>query len=234
MSKTVNKKFHGRVISVHILLERLAVLFDASSDSELCEKSGIGRSTLGNWRQRGSLPKLEVLIDVAKKTGASLDYLLLGNTSDSSAILDVPHYGEIGAGGGDMVSDGRIYEATRETPGATSAPVDAPLQHLTRWGGLVALTVRGRSMEPLFRHGDTLYIYGDDPVASDPERLIGKDCAVVLAGSREGEAYIKRIRRADSGEPGYFNLESLNPMWPVMVDMQLYQARPVRYIRRAI
>ena len=109
-----------------------------------------------------------------------------------------------------------------------------PPQHLTRWGGLVALTVRGRSMEPLFRHGDTLYIYGDDPVASDPERLIGKDCAVVLAGSREGEAYIKRIRRADSGEPGYFNLESLNPMWPVMVDMQLYQARPVRYIRRAI
>lgn len=146
----------------------------------------------------------------------------------------VPHYGEIGAGGGDMASDGRIYEATREAPGATSAPIDTPPQHLTRWGGLVALTVRGRSMEPLFRHGDTLYIYGDDPVASDPERLIGKDCAVVLAGSREGEAYIKRVRRADSGEPGYFNLESLNPMWPVMVDMQLYQARPVRYIRRAI
>ena len=146
----------------------------------------------------------------------------------------IPHYGEIGAGGGDMVSDGRIYEATREAPGVTSAPIDTPPQHLTRWGGLVALTVRGRSMEPLFRHGDTLYIYGDDPVASDPERLIGKDCAVVLAGSREGEAYIKRIRRADSGEPGYFNLESLNPMWPVMVDMQLYQARPVRYIRRAI
>ena len=183
---------------------------------------------------RGASPSIDRAAEIAEALG--LEFYI--GPPRSEAIVEppemVPHYGEIGAGGGDMVSDGRIYEAARETPGATSAPVDAPLQHLTRWGGLVALTVRGRSMEPLFRNGDTLYIYGDDPVASDPERLIGKDCAVVLAGSREGEAYIKRIRRADSGEAGYFNLESLNPMWPVMVDMQLYQARPVRYIRRAI
>ena len=144
----------------------------------------------------------------------------------------VPHYGEIGAGGGDMPTDGRVYHATGETTDSTGAPIDIKPQHLNRWGGLVALTVRGRSMEPLFRDGDTLYIYGDDPTAADPNLLIGKDCAVVLAD--EGETYIKRIRRADNGESGYFNLESLNPAWPTMTDIQLLQANPVRYIRRAI
>lgn len=144
----------------------------------------------------------------------------------------VPHYGEIGAGGGDMPTDGRVYHATGETTGTTGAPIDIKPQHLNRWGGLVALTVRGRSMEPLFRDGDTLYIYGDDSTAADPNRLIGKDCAVVVAD--EGETYIKRIRRADNGEAGYFNLESLNPAWPTMTDVQLIQATPVRYIRRAI
>lgn len=183
---------------------------------------------------RGASPSIDRAAEIAEALG--LEFYIGPPRSETIAEPPeiVPHYGEIGAGGGDMASDGRIYEATREAPGVTSAPIDTPPQHLTRWGGLVALTVRGRSMEPLFRHGDTLYIYGDDPVASDPERLIGKDCAVVLAGSREGEAYIKRIRRSDSGQAGFFNLESLNPMWPVMVDMQLYQARPVRYIRRAI
>ena len=146
----------------------------------------------------------------------------------------IPHYGEIGAGGSDFPTDGRIYEATGGATDTTGAPIDIQPQHLTRWGGLVALTVRGRSMEPLFRDGDTLYIYGDDPTASDPEGLIGKDCAVVLAGDRKGETYIKRIRRADNGKPGYFNLESINPIWHTMADVQLLQARPVRYIRRAI
>ena len=144
----------------------------------------------------------------------------------------VPHYGEIGAGGGDMPTDGRVYHATGEATDTTGAPIDIAPQHLNRWGGLVALTVRGRSMEPLFRDGDTLYIYGDDPTAADPNRLIGKDCAVVLAD--ESETYIKRIRRADNGEAGYYNLESLNPAWPTMTDVQLIQATPVRYIRRAI
>ena len=146
----------------------------------------------------------------------------------------IPHYGEIGAGGGDMANDGRIYEVTGDTASTTGAPIDISPQHITRWGGLAALTVRGRSMEPLFRDGDTLYIYGDDPIASDPDRLIGRDCAVVLAGDRKGETYIKRIRRADNGKPGYFNLESINPIWHTMADVQLLQARPVRYIRRAI
>ena len=146
----------------------------------------------------------------------------------------IPHYGEIGAGGGDMANDGRIYEVTGETTSTTGAPIDISPQHITRWGGLAALTVRGRSMEPLFRDGDTLYIYGDDPIAADTDRLIGRDCAVVLSGDRKGETYIKRIRRADNGKPGYFNLESINPIWHTMADVQLLQARPVRYIRRAI
>ena len=198
--------------------------------AQVAVKDGLIENTL--YRLKDSEPKINRVAAICDAIG--LEFYIgpprYGPIPEPSEV--VPHYGEIGAGGGDMPTDGRVYHATGETTDTTGAPIDIKPQHLTRWGGLVALTVRGRSMEPLFRDGDTLHIYGDDPTAADPNRLIGKDCAVVVA--EEGETYIKRIRRADNGEAGYFNLESLNPAWPTMTDVQLLQANPVRYIRRAI
>ena len=200
------------------------------------EKLGLKKSTINSVvsGKNRRVPSIEK----AERIAQALGWELYIGPPRSEQILEpsevVPHYGEIGAGGSDMPTDGRVYHATGETTETTGAPIDIKPQHLNRWGGLVALTVRGRSMEPLFRDGDTLYIYGDDPTATDPNLLIGKDCAVVLAGDRKGETYIKRIRRADNGKPGYFNLESINPIWHTMADVQLLQANPVRYIRRAI
>ena len=223
---------------MEILSEIDKALKEKGLSDAAASKMAVGHpSLIKNFRapkageKRYNLSSLEKLAHVL---GLELYFgprrLIEDDQIEPSAV--VPHYGEIGAGGSDMPTDGRVYHATGETTDTTGAPIDIKPQHLTRWGGLVALTVRGRSMEPLFRDGDTLYIYGDDPTAADPNRLIGKDCAVVLA--EEGETYIKRIRRADNGEAGYFNLESLNPAWPTMTDVQLLQASPVRYIRRNI
>jgi len=44
------------------------------------------------------------------------------------------------------------------------------------------------------------------------------------------DAYIKRLRRPDSGVLGEWNLESLNPVWPVMANQRLSDCLPVRHV----
>ena len=151
----------------------------------------------------------------------------------ASSTLMLDHYGDIAAGGSDHPNDGRIWFAG--TPGETVTPPPGFTDpELMRHGGLVALTVRGRSMDPVYRDGDTVYIYRDDPVQHDMEKLIGLDCAVTLTGEHDHAVYLKRMRRPDNGEAGFFNLESLNGDWKTLVDMPITAALPIRHVRRRV
>ncbi len=149
----------------------------------------------------------------------------------STLMLD--HYGDIAAGGSDHPNDGRIWFAG--TSGETVIPppgfTDA---ELVRHGGLVALTVRGRSMVPKYHDGDYAYIYKDDPLRFEPEKLVGRDCVVTLTGAHDHAVYLKRLRRPDNGKDGFFNLESLNRDWDVMVDMPLNHILPVRAVKHRL
>jgi len=57
--------------------------------------------------------------------------------------------------------------------------------------------------------------------------LIGRKCVVTLEDS---DAYAKTLRHPDSGDNGLWNLESLNPAWPVMTNQRVVEALPVRHV----
>ena len=59
------------------LVDRLQVVFGAKDDTELSRLMGQKRSTVGNWRNRGSIPYSEC-VNVAVERGICLDWLLTG------------------------------------------------------------------------------------------------------------------------------------------------------------
>lgn len=87
---------------------------------------------------------------------------------------------------------------------------------------VVALRVRGVSMEPVYRNGDLLYIHQHD--GWDVESCIGKDCVVELAA---GQVYVKRLERHN----GKMRLVSHNH--PVMNDAAVVWASPIEWVKRA-
>ena len=69
--RNMNKK------SAAAVLDRLQLVFGVRSDSALATAMDIGRSTLGGWRTRGTVPYAEC-VNLAEAQGISLDWLLLG------------------------------------------------------------------------------------------------------------------------------------------------------------
>lgn len=59
------------------LVDRLQLVFGAKDDTELSRLMGQKRSTVGNWRNRGSIPYTDC-VAVAEEKGISLDWLLTG------------------------------------------------------------------------------------------------------------------------------------------------------------
>jgi hypothetical protein len=59
------------------VINRLRQLFGVSTDLELAEKMGTGRTAPSNWRNRNSIP-FELVADVARKHQVSLDWLIFG------------------------------------------------------------------------------------------------------------------------------------------------------------
>ena len=59
------------------ILDRLALALGMTSDVELAEALGVGRSTVGVWKSRGTIP-IRHFIDLAKRSSLDLNWLLLG------------------------------------------------------------------------------------------------------------------------------------------------------------
>lgn len=142
-----------------------------------------------------------------------------------SASQKVPLLGYIAAGGDDYPDDTSVtYVPDNGSTDEASLP---PGTLLRRRGEIFCLEVKGKSMLPVYDDGDRLYMYRDDRGRINREDLIGHYCAVTL---ESGDAYIKRLRRPDSGVLGEWNLESLNPVWPIMANQRLSDCLPVRHV----
>ncbi len=59
------------------VLDRLHTVYGVKNDSQLSEVAGLNRATVGNWRNRNSVP-YSFCVDVAVEHGVSLDWLLTG------------------------------------------------------------------------------------------------------------------------------------------------------------
>ncbi len=177
--------------------------------------------------RKGSMPSLERWQKLCLVLGIEF-YTGLPNLTEESAE-EVSYLGRIAAGGGDDPT-GMLMVGQEDTGDeTTSAPAGLTSAELNQWGGILAFEVSGASMAPKYNDGDTIYIYANDPLKYEPNKLIGKDCACYLGGDRHGESYLKRLRRGDI--EGLFNLESINREWPTIENVELLDIRPVRYVK---
>jgi SOS-response transcriptional repressor LexA len=142
-----------------------------------------------------------------------------------AAPIKVPMLGFIAAGGDDYPDDTSVTYVPDN--GSTHEAALPPGTFIRKRADLFCLEVKGKSMLPVYDDGDRLYMYRDDPGRANLGNLIGRYCAVTL---ESGDAYIKRLRRPDSGITGEWNLESLNPVWPLMANQRLSACLPVRHV----
>ena len=91
---------------------------------------------------------------------------------------------------------------------------------------LGAVRVEGESMYPAYQSGDTLFF--DTQRFFSAEEIYGRDCIVEC--TRDG-GMLKRVRRGDL--VGSYNLESINPYYPVLTNRKLRSARPVLFVKKA-
>lgn len=63
--------------SAGAVLDRLQIVYEVKNDSQLCDSIDTPRATLGNWRNRDSVP-YSLCVSVAESKGISLDWLLTG------------------------------------------------------------------------------------------------------------------------------------------------------------
>ncbi len=87
----MNKKSAANV------LDRLQQALNVESDSELSKAIGVNRATLGNWRNRNSVP-YSICINICERENLSIDWLLTGEgeilrqksrTSDNEIDKDI-------------------------------------------------------------------------------------------------------------------------------------------------
>ncbi len=63
-------------LSAESVLDRLQKALDVRSDSALSRALGVKRATLGNWRNRNSVP-YSICVNIALQKGISLNWLLV-------------------------------------------------------------------------------------------------------------------------------------------------------------
>lgn len=76
-----------------IILDRLRICCDqlrsGRRDVDLCKFLRISASTLSTWKARGTIP-YEVCVEVARRNGVSLDWLLMGQGEMFSQVDALP------------------------------------------------------------------------------------------------------------------------------------------------
>lgn len=88
--------------------------------------------------------------------------------------------------------------------------------------GVVAVEVRGDSMEPVFSEGDLLF-YTRNGANGVPTEAIGRKC---VAETEDGKVWVKQLKVGT--EPGLFHLLSLNPCGRNLLNTKVKWAAPVR------
>lgn len=88
--------------------------------------------------------------------------------------------------------------------------------------GIVAVEVRGDSMEPVYSEGDVLFYTRNDDHGI-PTEAIGKKC---VAETEDGKVWVKQLKIGS--QPGLWHLYSINPSANNMLDVQVKWAAPVR------
>lgn len=170
--------------------------------------AGLGETAVRDMLESVGSPRLNSLSAVADVLGLSLSEFLEGGASQARRV---PVIGYVSAGEGWSPFDG-------------DGPIDE-IEITLHGGEAVALTVRGDSMAPVYRDGDTLI--GTKRPTSNARMLVGADCIIA---TRAGERFVKFLARGT--QRGRFNLKSYNPAHPDRENVEIQWAAPIDMIIR--
>lgn len=177
------------------------------------QKAGLGPTAVRDMLRRGRSPSIDSMAAIARTLGVSVTYLLEG---EAEPVVDIPIVG--------IVSGGEGWE-----------PIDAadpasPLATIAFELGdddFVGFEVRGNSMSPVYRDGDTLICQRRQ--AHRAAYLVGHDCVV---HTRDGNNYVKILQKGR--KPGVFRLRSYASHHDDIEDVTLSWVAPIIWIRRAL
>lgn len=175
--------------------------------SYIAENLNITASTVSDWVKGKKYPRIDAMQALADLLCVLLAELTTQDASDMHCkALRIPILGKIPAGIPiEAIED---IEGWEEIPGS-----------MTKGGKeYFGLAVKGDSMEPEYRNGDTLILQKQDSCET------GDDCAVIINGN---DATFKRIRRSEKG----ILLQPLNSAYdPIFFTNEEIISLPVRII----
>lgn len=176
----------------------------------------VTQSAVSQWEIGTTRPDTDQLIAISKLFNISMDSLTEGpedikkklepRKSKKKEYVTIPVLGSIPAG--------IPFEAIEDILDWEDLPVDDTLPGRKYFG----LRIKGDSMEPEYRNGDTIIIQQQDHCNS------GDDCAVMVNGD---DVTFKRVRLQENG----LTLQPLNPQYdPRFFTAKEIQDLPVRIL----
>lgn len=169
--------------------------------------AGLDPSTINSWVKKGAQPSRDNLLKVAQVLGTTPDYIEFG---DAAHVVRVPVVGIASAG-----------EGWESPDNLALSPIAFDLDS----ADVIAIEVRGDSMEPVYRNGDFLVCPKRNARYAD--NLIGVDCVVLTTS---GEGFIKILKRGTMR--GKYNLKSYNPHFDDIENVDLAWIAPITWIKR--
>lgn len=193
--KWLEKALDSSGLSQTALAEKLNARVPKTVDRSIINKMVLGKRAISG----------EELLHIAEITGFPLP-------SNTSTVPTIAIAGSVGAG-----AQVPVFDAYEKGGGPqVEAPPGLPTS------GIVAVEIKGDSMEPIYSAGDFLF-YTRETHDGVPEEVIGHRC---VCEDAEGMGWVKQVKRGSA--PGLFNLISLNPGADNMHDVRLKWAARVR------
>ena len=190
---------------------RQAMTWKGWSASELARRTDIPPSRLYKYiHGKVAQPRGDVLKVLAQTMGVNEQWLRNGNGPHYTRF---PVVGYVGAGESFIPYD----DLTKGT-GLDELDFDVDA------GDPIAVQVRGRSMEPVYRPGDFLVCSREQ--GRDVNSFVGRDCVVLV---ETGEGYVKRV--VHGSETGRYTL--LSYAASPIENVTLRWAAPIIWVRRS-
>ncbi len=189
------------------------------TEQGLSKAAGMSKDGIRNWRRRLEAgdetagANVSSISKVAAALGVSEIWLLHGIEETRQAGPAIAVAGKAGAG-----AEVDLVDAYPKGEGLYRVPCPPQLAP----HGIVAVEIRGDSMEPTYRQGGVVFYSRD--VLGIPTEARNQIC---IAEDESGKVWLKHVKPSKE-VAGLFDLVSLNPKVDTMFGAKLKWAAPVR------
>lgn len=173
------------------------------------ELFGVAQATVSRW-EKGFPVQANKRAQIADKAGQTEGEFF--HSTAGPRVVPVVGY----------VSAGEAFE-----PNGDGEPLDAFTIDVA--DDLIAVIVRGDSMDPVYRSGDV--VIGRQVRGREIANCLDRDCIVM---TKSGDGYLKQLKRSTSSRKNVFRLRAYNDRYGDVDDVTLEWVAPVVWIHRCI